>query len=75
MVRKLRCSVCGYRFIPTADERYTVTTPKPTGIAAFSGNSSPSPTLRDAFDCPVCGCQKVVQVRLDVYTEDKEEQA
>lgn len=56
------CKTCGRGFALIAEERYTVRTVEKTGLAsAFSGEES---DLYDAFDCPHCGCQNVVNLRL-----------
>ena len=56
------CETCGRGFALIAEERYTVRTVEKTGLAgAFSGEES---DLYDAFDCPHCGCQNVVNKRL-----------
>lgn len=56
------CETCGCGFALMAGERYTVRTVEKTGLAsAFSGEES---DLYDAFDCPHCGCQNVVNKRL-----------
>lgn len=56
------CETCGRGFALIAEERYTVRTVEKTGPAsAFSGEES---DLYDAFDCPHCGCQNVVNLRL-----------
>lgn len=44
----LECRVCGYKFAALANNRYT--------IKDGSG-------FKDAFDCPMCGCQIVVNRR------------
>lgn len=62
--RKLRCKVCGARFTPTADRRYTaIKDTSGTGLIAALG-SSETPTYYDAFDCPACGCQIRLDIRL-----------
>lgn len=56
------CDVCGRDFPLIAEERYTVRGAEKTGLAsAFSGEES---DLYDAFDCPHCGCQNVMNLRL-----------
>lgn len=44
----LECRVCGYKFAALANNRYT--------IKDGSG-------FKDAFDCPMCGCQTAVNRR------------
>ena len=66
------CETCGRGFALMAEERYTVRTVEKTGLAsAFSGEES---DLYDAFDCPHCGCQNVVNKRLrELGPEDVED--
>ena len=59
------CKICGRDFPLIAEERYTVRDAEKTGIAvAFGGSES---MLYDAFDCPHCGCQNIVQERKRMY--------
>jgi DNA-directed RNA polymerase subunit RPC12/RpoP len=43
--------------------RYTAVGNKITGVAAALGGTE-KPIIYDAFDCPSCGCQIVVNERL-----------
>lgn len=52
------CHVCDMAFNPSPERRYTVK--EKDGIGAVVGN-----TYYDAFDCPRCGCQNIVGLRLD----------
>lgn len=59
------CKICGRDFPLISEERYTVRDNEKTGIAvAFDGSES---ILYDAFDCPHCGCQNIVQERKRMY--------
>lgn len=59
----LKCKVCGIKFHPTTWRRYTVVDNKTTGVmAAIVGTENP--IIYDAFDCPNCGCQIIVNERL-----------
>ena len=61
--KMLECSVCGLKFAPIAHWRYSVEENKMVGM--FAGISSTErPPLHDAFDCPRCGCQIVVNSRM-----------
>lgn len=51
-MKKIKCKVCGARFMPEARQRYTVSA-SPSGIAVLTTRK----TYYDAFDCPQCGCQ------------------
>lgn len=65
-IKKLRCEVCGKEFIPKSKDRYTAKENMVKGglSAAFSGELK-NPELYDCFDCPQCGCQMVVNRRLE----------
>lgn len=59
----LECSVCGMKFAPIAHWRYSAEEDKNVGL--FAGISSTErPPLHDAFDCPRCGCQIIVNSRM-----------
>ena len=61
------CHVCGMAFNPSPERRYTVK--EKDGIGAIVGN-----TYYDAFDCPHCGCQNIVGLRLDpIFVKPREE--
>lgn len=56
------CKICQREFALIAEDRYTVRDTDRTGLAAaFAGGSEA--TWYDAFDCPHCGCQNIVQAR------------
>ena len=65
-LNKLRCKVCGKEFIPQAKKRYTAKENMTSGglVEAFSWKTK-DPDLFDCFDCPQCGCQMVINRRLD----------
>lgn len=73
------CDVCGRDFPLIAEERYTVRGTEKSGIA--TAISFEEADRYDAFDCPHCGCQNVVNLRLrelepeggDCFTCDHEE--
>ena len=59
------CKICGRDFPLIAEERYTVRDNEKSGISiAFSGSET---GLYDAFDCPHCGCQNIMQERKRMY--------
>lgn len=70
-IKKLRCKVCGKEFIPKSQDRYTARENESKGgiVAALSGESGPE--LYDCFDCPQCGCQMVVNRRLEGLKNEK----
>ena len=63
MFRKKKvCSVCGYRLTPTKEEVYTAAEPR-APFALFT-----TPTQFSATDCPRCGCQIPLAVRVPRVT-------
>ena len=64
------CKVCRRDFALIIEEHYVAKEPGATGLAAFAGTPR---KLFDAFDCPHCGCQNVVNGRYplsDVLGQD-----
>lgn len=55
------CTVCGRMFPLIEEEHYIAREQEIKGISTIV--KSEEPELYDAFDCPHCGCQNVVQVR------------
>lgn len=60
----IKCKVCGCEFPAVADKRYTVRDNTKTSVVTFAQDEE---KLYDAFDCPMCGCQAVVQERKREY--------
>lgn len=52
----MKCNVCEREFDPVKGERYTAK--KASALFAPA-------TFYDCFDCPYCGCQIVIQERLE----------
>lgn len=72
--KKTVCGVCGYSFTPKKEEVYTAAEPR-APLALFT-----TPTQFSATDCPRCGCQIPLAVRIPRVTapdmierDDKEE--
>lgn len=59
----LKCKACGIKFRPTTWRRYTAVGNKTTGVVATIVETE-NPIIYDAFDCPNCGCQIVVNERV-----------
>ena len=59
------CKVCGNKFTLDTNLHYIARDNVKTGMTAFVGGSEGA--LYDAFDCPYCGCQNVMQERKRVY--------
>lgn len=55
----MRCSVCGKWFKIFRTVTYQVRD-DPHGLAVLTNAS----TLKDAIDCPRCGCQHLLKVRV-----------
>lgn len=56
----MRCKVCGKRFKLRIENKYDVR--KTVGLSdVFSGKTTG--TVYECFDCPICGCQNIVNVR------------
>lgn len=64
------CNVCGAEFPLGREDHYIVRDEGTTGLALVVGG--PEETLYDAFDCPLCGCQNVMQERKRSYTRKEE---
>lgn len=59
--KNIKCNICGSEFVPSIDKHYIARDNGKTGVSeAFSHNEE---KLYDTFDCPVCGCQVIVQER------------
>ena len=71
----IQCGVCGYKFIPYNDNRYTVVGKHNYGRfhyyndGAIISDTAIVDGLHDAFSCPMCGCQIVVHPHLPIYEE------
>lgn len=57
------CDVCGRDFPLIAEERYTVRGTEKSGIAAAIVGFEEA-DRHNAFDCPHCGCQNAVNLRM-----------
>lgn len=72
-LNRLKCDVCGYEFVPSRKERYSVKENRiQGGLASAIQGSSEEPKVYDCFDCPACGCQMVAKERLRKVKEDLE---
>lgn len=68
--RKKKCKVCGYRVTPTKEAIYTAEAPR-----SFTEVFSKPPTCFDVTDCPRCGCQIALSVRVPAVPERDESAA
>ena len=68
----LKCKICGTKFPAVKERHYISRGEGKTGLAAVLG-STDEENLYDAFDCPTCGCQIIVQGRRRAYRPLEEE--
>ncbi len=59
----MKCKVCGKRFKPKKENKYFAR--EATGVTNML---QPIKTY-ECFDCPVCGCQNFVNIRMDEVRE------
>lgn len=57
--KKKTCGVCGYRVTPTKEEIYIAEEPR-----GFTECLTEPPTRFNAIDCPRCGCQIALAIRV-----------
>ena len=69
-MKKMKCKVCGTRFAGSKDALYLAA----EKITALSSLTTPAKVF-ECFDCPQCGCQNAVNIRIAaiVETDDEEE--
>lgn len=69
-MKKFKCRICGTRFLPDKDALYLAT----ERVAPLSALVSSAAKTFECVDCPKCGCQNAVNVRIsaDVDPADKE---
>ena len=56
-----KCKICNEEFTLRKTNHYIARDNGKSGLASLAGG--PEVMLYDAFDCPHCGCQSVIQVR------------
>lgn len=57
--KKKTCGVCGYRVTPAKEEIYIAEEPR-----GFTECLTKPPTRFNAIDCPRCGCQIALAIRV-----------
>lgn len=62
----LKCKICGREFEASKKDHYVSRSNGKTGLMSSFGNEDEC-TLYDTFDCPICGCQMVMQERNREY--------
>ena len=55
----MKCKICGERLRLDKEYRYEVVK-VPTALGVLGGQHT---TVFEAFDCPKCGCQNIVNVK------------
>lgn len=63
---KMKCKVCGEDFLLTILGHYIARDEEVTGFTQTLVRHDET-TLYDAFDCPMCGCQNIMQKRKRAY--------
>lgn len=58
---KIKCNVCGKRLKPNKEDVYAVAE-RPSIADCLLARK-----VYEAMDCPRCGCQKVLNIRLDYF--------
>lgn len=57
MRKKIKCKICGKRFLPLAENRYEA---KDNSLANLLASKA---EIMEMFDCPRCGCQVLANLR------------
>lgn len=63
----MRCKVCGKKLNLKAENRYEIRE-VPKGLRMLVEDAK----VYEAFDCPKCGCQNIVNVRKEIIFKDIE---
>jgi len=63
----MKCKVCGKKFNLKAENRYEIRE-VPKGLRMLVEDAK----VYEAFDCPKCGCQNIVNIRKEVIFKDIE---
>ena len=60
------CKICGRDFALIEEENYVAQDPDREGIGVIIAGKE-QPIQYDAFDCPHCGCQHIIQERKRIF--------
>ena len=63
----MKCKVCGKRFTPTVERVYQAS----EEVTIFSALTT-APRVYDVMDCPQCGCQQLLKVRMPRFNVGSE---
>ena len=68
----MKCKVCENELLLNLDFHYIARDEEieRTGLLGIAGKSEKESKLYDAFDCPFCGCQNVMQERKRRYIQE-----
>ena len=61
MMKKLKCKVCEFEFVPEKKDRYVSRDEVKVGVSNLAGGMEEK--IYDTFDCPQCGCQNIMGER------------
>lgn len=65
MIKAIKCGVCGCEFPAVNERHYIARDSEKTGVVVALSHDEGK--LYDAFDCPMCGCQVIIQERKRSY--------
>lgn len=65
----MKCSICGKRFVPRKENVYQV-----SESANVLAKLVTPDAIYDAIDCPRCGCQKKLAIRMSRIMQTKQEE-
>jgi predicted nucleic-acid-binding Zn-ribbon protein len=68
-MKKIKCKVCGTRFAGTKEALYLAT----EKTAFLTALTTPVKAF-ECFDCPKCGCQNAVNVRMAAVMDSGDEE-
>lgn len=68
----MNCKVCGGQILLSRAFHYVARDIENTGLSSLSGKE---PELYDAFDCPICGSQNIVNTRKRAVKASGEEKS
>lgn len=68
---RIKCKVCESEFPPMIEKHYVS---RDEGrVGPFANLNKAEEKIYDTYDCPVCGCQVVVQERKRVFCQEEED--
>lgn len=67
-MKKVKCDVCGYKFKVEKEKVYTAKT-----TCSFTEMLSKAPEYVSVMDCPKCGCQVLLKIRMQRFDDDEME--